>query len=453
MTDAGTEDVAALQARIAELEAQTSPKRRFDGRGFTAWVLVVIAALLFPIALTAYWGQRTLTDTNRYIATVAPLAEDPTVKQAVGDKVTSVLVTQLDAQQRVSDLLQDYPKLQPIAGPISVAVNNLVGQTVTKVLDSDQFAQLWVTVNTQLQQALIAALSNEPTGPVTIQGDQVVLDTGDLIAVVKQKLVDQGLSFAANIPVPPVADRQVVLLTSPQLKQARVAYALGQPVAQWLIYVVLLLFVIAVLISRKRARMTMAVGVAIILGALAVRLLMAYGQGQIELTLDGTTFAIAQEAFFTILTAFLLNSVRAAYALGLVLLLVGWFLSGTHSALAARRLFGGAVAGAGGRASGTAIAPVAAWFARTRVFWRFLIVGVAATVILTANPLSGSLILWTSVIAVLAFVVLEFLAAAGAGAVGGSAGDEAAPDTESGPPDAGDAPVDVAAGAADKSGG
>ena len=413
MSDAGTPDVAALQARIEELEQAKSP-RRFDGRGTTAWVLVIIAALLFPIALTAYWGQRTLTDTERYVATVAPLAQDPTVKQAVGDKLTAVIVTQIDAQQRVKDLLQDYPRLQPISGPIAIGVNNFVGETVTKVLDSDQFDQLWITVNTQLQKGLISALSNDPTGPVSIQGDQVVLDTGDLIAVVKQRLVDRGLSFAANLPVPAAADRQVVLLTSPQLKQARVAYAIGQPVAQWLIYVVLLMFIIAVLVSRKRARMTMAVGVSIILGALAVRLIMAFGQSQIELSLNGTTFAIAQEAFFTILTVFLLNAVRAAYAVGLVLLLVGWFLSGTSSALAARRLFGGAVSGAGGRASGTAIAPVAAWFAKTKVFWRFLIVGVAAAVILTSSPLSGSLILWTAVIAVAALVVVEFLAAAGA---------------------------------------
>jgi hypothetical protein len=424
MSDAEAEEIAALQARVEELERAKAP-RRFDGRGLTAWVLVVVAALLFPIALTAYWGQRTLTDTARYVATVAPLAQDPTVKEAVGDKLTAVLVAQIDAQQRVSELLQDNPRLQPLAGPIAVAVNNLVGQTVTKVLDSDQFDQLWVTVNTKLQQALIAALSSDPSGAVTIQGDQVVLDTGDLIAAVKQRLVDQGLSFAANIPVPPAADRDVVLLTSPQLQQARAAYALAQPVAQWLIYAVLLLFVVAVLVSRRRARMTMAVGIAIILGAVVVRLLMAFGQSQIELTLSGTTFAIAQEAFFTILTAFLLNAVRAAFVLGLVLAIVGWFLSGTASATAARRLFGGAVAGAGGRASGTAIAPVGAWFARTRVFWRVAIGAVAAIVLLTASPLTGSLILWTAVIAVAALVVVELLAATGGGAPAAAGSDAA----------------------------
>jgi hypothetical protein len=404
------EDVEALKARIAELESQ-SPKRRFDGRGLTAWVIVIVAALLFPLALTAYWGQRTLTDTERYVATVAPLAQDPTVREAVGTKITTVIVTQLDAQVRISELLSDYPRLQPIAGPLASGVNSFVGTEVDKLLASERFDQVWVAVNTKLQESLIAALSNEPTGPVSIQGDQVILDTGDLIEEVKQRLVDRGLTIAANLPVPPIADRQIVLLTSPQLQTARTAYALGQPVAQWLIFVVLLLFVVAILVSRRRARMTIAVGVAILLGAIVVRLAMAIGQNQLELTLDGTPFEVAQNAFFTILTSYLLTAVRAAFALGLVLALVGWFLSGTDSALAARRFFGGLISGAGARASDTPVAKVGAWVKRTVVLWRALIIGIAGLVILSANPLTGSLILWTAVVAVLAFVVVELLAA------------------------------------------
>ena len=405
------DDVEALKARIAELESQAPAKRRLDGRGVTAWVLVIVAALLFPFALTAYWGQRTLTDTERYVATVAPLAQDPTVREAVGTKITAVIVTQLDAEVRISNLLTDYPKLQPLAGPLASGVDSFVGTQVDNLLASDRFDQVWVAVNTKLQESLIAALSNDPNGAVTIQGDQVILDTGDLIAEVKQRLVDNGLSIAANLPVPPVADRQIVLLTSPQLQTARTAYALGQPVAQWLIFVVLLLFIVAILVSRRRARMTIAVGVAILLGAIVVRLGMAVGQNQLELTLAGTPFAVAQQAFFTILTSYLLTAVRAAFALGLVLALVGWFLSGTDSALATRRFFGGLISGAGEKASDTPIAKAGAWVKRTIVLWRALIVGVAGLVLLSTSPLTGSVILWTAVIAVLAFVVVEFLAA------------------------------------------
>jgi hypothetical protein len=243
----------------------------------------------------------------------------------------------------------------------------------------------------------------------------VVLDTGDVSEIVKQRLVDRGLTFAANIPVPPAADREVVLLTSPQLQQARVAYAIGQPVAQWAIYVTMLLFLVAVLVSRRRARMVIAVGVAMIIGAVLLRLGLAIGQNQLELTLSGTTFAIAQQAFFSILTVFLLGALRAAFVLGVVLAIVGWAFSGTASAEATRALFARGVGGAGAQASGTALGAVGEWVHRSRTFWRFAIVVVAAVVLLTADPLSGSLILWTAVIAAVAVVVVEFLAAAGAG--------------------------------------
>jgi hypothetical protein len=269
---------------------------------------------------------------------------------------------------------------------------------------------------------------------VSIQGDQVVLDTGDLIEIVKQRLVDRGLSFAANIPVPAAADRQVVLLTSPQLKTARTAYAIGQPVAQWLIYVVLLMFLGAILLSRHRARMVLATGVALLLGALVMRLGMVVGQDQVSLNLQGTPFALAEQAFFTILTTFLLGSIRATFALGLVLAVVGWFLSGTAAAVKTRAFLGGAIGGAGGKASDSAIAPVGAWFAKTRTFWRAAIVVIAIAVLLASDQITGSLILWTAVVAVIAVIVVEFLAAAGrAAAESSDAAAEPAPDAASEP--------------------
>lgn len=410
-----TEDVAALQARIAELEATSAPKRRFDGRGLTAWVLLVIAAILFPITLSAFWAQKTLIDTERYVATVAPLSQDPTVRLAIGNTITAAVVKQLDTANRVSDLLTDTPRLQPLAGPIALGVNNFVATQVTNILDSDQFSGIWEGINRTAQQALLKALSSDPTGAVTIQGDQVVLDTGDIIELVKQRLVDRGLTFAANIPVPPAADREVVLLTSPQLKQARVAYAIAQPVAHWAVYATMLLFVAAVLVSRRRARMVIAVGVSVIIGAVLLRLGLAIGQNQLEITLTGTNFAIAQQAFFSILTVFLFDALRAAFVLGLVLAFAGWVFSGTASAQATRALFSRRIGGAGSQASGTALGAAGVWVHKTQTFWRFAIVVVAAMVLLTAEPLSGSLILWTTLITAIALVVVEFLAAAGAG--------------------------------------
>lgn len=419
-SNGSTDDVEALKARIATLEAKEAElesqqgRRRFSGRGLTAWVLVVVAAVLFPIALTAFWAQKTLLDTQRYVETVAPLAQDPTIRDAVSTQVTTAINNQIDASGKVDEILADFPKLQPLAGPITAGLHNLVSTTVTKVVDSDQFAGLWVQVNTQVQQGVVKVLESDgQAGPISIVGDQVILDTGDLIEAVKQRLVDRGFTWAANIPVPSVADRQIVLLTSPQLAQARVAYQIAQPISQWLIFAVLLLFVIAVLVAVRRARMIIAVGVAIIIGALVVRLALAYGSMQLELNLSGTTWAVAQDAFVTILTQYLIAAIRTAFVLGLVLAVVGWYLSDTRSAQASRAYLSKVTSGAGASAGDTALGRVGGWFARTRTFWRFAIPAVAILVLLFQSPLSGSTILWVTVLAVVAFVVLEILVAAG----------------------------------------
>jgi hypothetical protein len=426
MSTQSPEDVDALKARIAELESQKK-SGGFTWRGFTAWALLIVAAILFPIALTAFWGQKTLVDTNRYLETVGPLASDPTVQSAIADKVSATVTQQIQDSARLDELLNDYPRLKPLLGPLTAGLGGFVHDQTLKIVKSDQFASLWQTTNEQIHQGVIKALDGDQSGAITLQGDQVVLDTGTLIDAVKQRLVDRGLTIVQNLPVPPAADRQIVLLTSPQLAQARFAYAVGQPIAQWLIYVVLLMFIIAVLVAVRRARMVMAVGIAIIVGAMIVRLGMAFGQSQLDATLSSTLFAQAQDAFWTTLTQYLLLAVRAAFALGIVLTVVGWYLSGTKSATATRAYLSKVINGAGVHAGDTALGRVGGWFARTRTFWRALIVGVAGLVIVTTSPLTGSTILWTALLAVVAFVVLEFLVAAG------RAHGELAPDTESAP--------------------
>ena len=402
----------------------TQTKAGGRGRGFAAWTILVVAALLLPIALTAFWAQRTLIDTERYIATVAPLAKDPTIQQAVGDKVSSVLITQLDAGNRLQNVLPE--QLAPLAPLVAGGVNNFVEQQVDQVLASPQFEDVWVGINRQLQSALIKALSGNPDGAVTIEGDQVILDTGDLIELVKQRLVDRGLSWAANIPVPPLVDRQVVILTSPQLATARTAYAIGQPVAQWLIWFVILLFIVAVAISTRRARMIIAVGVSFVLATIVLKLGLAFGENELANTLAGTPFELAQQAFYTILTQFLVIGIRAMFVLGVVLVLVGWFLSGTRAAGAARGLVSSGTSGAGSRLSAQ-LGPVGAFFARTRRAWQVLVVILAALVLVVSDQITGSTILWTLVFAVIALVVLEVLAAAAPAEAADDAVEEEAP--------------------------
>ena len=68
------------------------------GRSIAAVVCVVLAALLTTPAALAYWGHRTLTDTQRYVDTVGPLVNAPQVQDAIATTVTDAIKSRVDVE-------------------------------------------------------------------------------------------------------------------------------------------------------------------------------------------------------------------------------------------------------------------------------------------------------------------------------------------------------------------
>lgn len=113
-------------------QAARSPavERPSRARSVAAIICLVLAGLLTTPAAVAYWGQRTLNDTDRYVATVEPLVNSPEVQDVIATKVTNAIEQQVDIE----------------------AILN------------DEFADLWIGVNTRAQRALQRVLKGEGTG-------------------------------------------------------------------------------------------------------------------------------------------------------------------------------------------------------------------------------------------------------------------------------------------------
>ena len=90
----------------------------------------MLAALLTTPAAVAYWGQRTLNDTQRYVDTVGPLVNSPEVQDAIATKVTDAIEQQVDIEAILNEVfagvITDRPRLQQLVGPLSAAVNGLI---------------------------------------------------------------------------------------------------------------------------------------------------------------------------------------------------------------------------------------------------------------------------------------------------------------------------------------
>jgi len=406
---------------ISSAEA-TAPAPRTRWRSIAAAVCVVLAALLTVPAGLAFWGQRTLNDGQRYLATVGPLVDSPQVQAAISTKAINAIEAQVDVEAILNDafagVITDRPRLQKLVGPLAGAVNGLIEREVREFVASDAFADVWVRVNTRAQQGLVRVLKGDTSGAVSVQGDQVVLDVSDVIDQVKQRLVARGLTVVQNVPIPDT-DKQIVLLDAPQLQRAQTIYAFANPVARWLIVVVALLYLAGFLLARRRPRMTVTIGVALAANALLVAFCLSVGRQLFIDKLAGSDFGPASAVFYDTLLTYLERGWKVLLWLGLILIVTGWFTGPNATGTAARSTVSGGLQNIGAALADGPVSGAGRWIA-TNARWLRVAIGVlGAVVLLWGNDLSVSRLLWSLVLVVVLLAVLQVLI--GAGSRGSSA--------------------------------
>jgi hypothetical protein len=316
-------------AAVATPDSAPGQERgKWGGRSITSLILFIIATLLLPIALIGHWGHRTVIDSERYIATVGPLIDQPQVQAALSEAVTNAVVAKADTQNQVQSLLGGLLKnpalVGAIAAPIASGINTLIGDLVTKFIASDQFNTVWIELNKAAQKGVVAVLEGGQSGPVQVKGDEVVLDVSSALAVIQQHLVDSGITAAGNVTIPD-KDRQVVLFTSPALAQIRFIYALTSPILQWLPLLVAALFALSIALARRRARTVVATGIVLTVTAFLLSIGLAIGETAFTNQLTGTPFGQASQVFWDTLLEYLVLGIQGLLTLGIVLIVAGWF--------------------------------------------------------------------------------------------------------------------------------
>src|SRR6478609_2212242 len=142
-----------LRALEQENEALRRPRRRISARSIIAGIVLVVAVLLAPIAAMGTWARLQLVDADRFVATFAPLAEDPDVQDFVADQVTAAIDEQVDLDAVVGELFDglralDLPPrataaLGLLEAPAASGLSSLIDGVVHEVVSSRQFADIW----------------------------------------------------------------------------------------------------------------------------------------------------------------------------------------------------------------------------------------------------------------------------------------------------------------------
>lgn len=401
-------------------ETETAPtapaKRRIGARSIAALIALILGLGLLPIGTVTYWGNRTVTDSERYIETMGPLAYSEQVQDSLSVFITDKIEEQVDPEALVNQvfagLIEQYPSLKALVPIVAGAIDSLIAQVVDKLVRSEQFQELWNLANIAAQKSIMAILEGNDAGPVTLEGDEVVLDTGALIDQVKQGLVDRGFAAAANINVPQ-ADRQIVLLEAPQLAQIRTIYSFTSPVAASLIWVAVLLLVAAVFLARRRPRMAAWAGGGAAVGGALLVIGLGIGESVFVNTLEGTPFEQASQTFYDQLLRFLYNGSYALIVIGIIVMVVGLYLCGARWAVELRAGVNNLASDVAGTippgpitSSGASVAKYARWL-------RIAVAALFVIIVLIGNDLSVARTIWAAVISLILLAVIQVWAAAG----------------------------------------
>jgi hypothetical protein len=394
-------------------------------RTVVATVLVVLGAALSPVAVTAVWARSQLTDTDRYVETIRPLASDPAVQSAVTADLTDLVFRYVDVAgltRSAVDALEERGNLPPalaarldgLAVPVAQGVHSFTEDRVGQVVRSEAFARAWVEANRSAHQQLVAALTGRG-GALVISGTEVRLQLGPFLDTVKQRLVAEGFELAQRIPA---VDVSVVVFRGEQVTAAQRAFDLVDRLGWWLPLVSLLLLGGGVAVARGHRRALIGAGIGLASGMLLGGAALAVAR---EMYLQGLPAEVlspaAGAALFDTVVRFLRDSLRSLALIGLVAAVAGYLAGPGPAALAVRRTVAGWIAGSRQACTAAGLPRMEAfsgWTARSLGALRTGVVALGVLVVALQRYRTPELVAGTTV-AVLAGLALVQFVAVGAG--------------------------------------
>ena len=164
-------------------------------RGIIAWVLVVLASLLIPISVISAWAITTVTNTDQYVATMAPLARNEVIVNHLATKATDELFSTKVVQNKVTDALP--PKAKPLVQPLVTQLKSYVHGVALKLFQSEQFGRLFDALNRRTHDTVVDILTGKQTTLTKALGKngQVVLNLTPSLNQLIDKLNARGVTL------------------------------------------------------------------------------------------------------------------------------------------------------------------------------------------------------------------------------------------------------------------
>jgi hypothetical protein len=339
---------AEVAGRHDHPPGEPPPGRRahLGWRAPLATVLIVIGCLLAPLSVFAVWTANQVSNTDRYVANVAPLIHEPAVQRAITDDITRQITSRLNvkglAEQAAGALTQRGltrvgALLNNFSSQLASATYGFIHTQVAKIVASPQVARLWVQVNQQVHAQLVKALSGQGNGAVTISNNQVVLNLGPFINVVKRDLANRGLTIVTRLPN---INPTLALFSAKYLVKAQAGYRLLNTLKWALPILTLVLLALGVYVARSHRRALIGAGLGLAASMVVLGLGLTVFRGVYLNSVPPRVLpADAAAVLYDTLIRFIRDGLRIVLVVGLIVAIAAFFSGPSVTAVRTRGAF------------------------------------------------------------------------------------------------------------------
>lgn len=412
------EAAEAASASTAAVPPTVTPRpRRSTGRAVGSVIMILIGALLAPAAIVTSWVSAEVSDTDRFVSTLAPLIDEPAVQAYLTAEISNAVVTAVDPDAVVT---QAFGYLVPEDAPavVGTVIDRLVPlvtsqveagvhSAVATVVASDAFSDVWEASLRAAHSSFVSIMDGADDDSILAIDDSgtLVVQLGPIVELIRPKLVDAGFGIASLIPE---VTATVDLLEIPWIVQARLAYQL-LTTAGWLLPVLsILLLVGGVLLAPRRPRALVLLGISVLITAGVLVVGLPAGRGVVQSILSDNVPATVTAIVFDGLTSVIAATALAVVIVAVIALLAGLIAGRSSSAVRLRS----SVSELTGRANGWLVGaglPEAVPSTLRRLSWVVwaLLALAGVLVLLLVRPLTpGAVLLTALILAIVALVVL-----------------------------------------------
>jgi hypothetical protein len=261
-------------SKIAKIK-RDKPRKGHLPRRISAWVFVVLAAILIPVSVLSVWAINTVTNTDKYVETMAPLARNPAIVDGLATRATDALFSTHVVQNKVTNALPKSAK--PLVAPIVNEVHSYVYNLALKVFSSPKFGKLWDTLNRHSHAAVVNILTGKqtPLQKKLAKGGQVAINLSPTLNTLISDLNAHGVTLFNPVKTISTQGVSFTVVSKQQVSKYSGLFNLVVK-GKWIVPVialVLAILAVALAMERRKTLVRLAIGVTLmsllLLGALS----------------------------------------------------------------------------------------------------------------------------------------------------------------------------------------